>query len=244
MDLDRDKLPRHLAVIMDGNGRWARQRNLPRIEGHRRGAETVDEIVEECREIGIPYLTLYAFSMENWGRPQEEIDALMALLREFLITKRPKLLKNEIRMRSIGDISRLPESVLSELKKTEQETAACDKMTLVLALSYGGRDEIVRAVNRILAEKEKGSFVKPEITAADLAEHLDACDIPDPDLIIRTSGETRSSNFLLWQTAYAEFIFTETLWPDFHKDNLLSKLSQFQQRERRFGQTSDQIQSR
>lgn len=244
MDLDRDKLPQHLAIIMDGNGRWARQRNLPRIEGHRRGAETVDEIVEECREIGIPFLTLYAFSMENWGRPQGEVDALMALLREFLITKRSKLVKNEIRLRSIGDISRLPESVLAELEKTEHETAAFDKMTLVLALSYGGRDEIVRAVNRIFEEKERGVFTQPSITESDLAAHLDACDIPDPDLIIRTSGETRSSNFLLWQTAYAEFIFTETLWPDFHKDNLLSMLSQYQQRERRFGQTSDQIQSR
>lgn len=244
MKLDSDKLPKHIAIIMDGNGRWARLQNLPRIEGHRRGSETVEEIVEACREVGIPYLTLYAFSMENWARPTEEIHALMALLKEFLMIKRDKLLRNGVRLETIGDIARLPADVLRELEETRRQTAACQDMTLILALSYGARDEIVRAVNRVLQDRQTGHLETDRLTEQEFAQYLDTHDLPDPDLLIRTSGECRTSNFLQWQSAYAEIIFTETLWPDFHKENLLQTLEQYAQRERRFGQTSDQVQER
>lgn len=244
MKLDPDKLPQHIAIIMDGNGRWARSQNLPRIEGHRRGSETVEEIVEACREIGVPYLTLYAFSMENWARPTEEVHALMALLKEFLLIKRNKLIKNGIRLETIGDLGRLPDDVVRELDETKRQTASCREMTLVLALSYGSRDEIVRAVNRVLQEAQAGRPETERLTEAEFAQYLDTRHIPDPDLLIRTSGECRTSNFLQWQAAYAEIIFTDTLWPDFHKENLIATLQQYARRERRFGQTSDQVQER
>ncbi len=241
MNLDPKKLPKHIAIIMDGNGRWARARNLPRVEGHRRGSETVEEIIEACREIGVPYLTLYAFSMENWARPKEEVDALMSLLKEFLKIKRKKLIANEIRLETIGDTTRLPGDVLEVLNETKQQTAHLDKMTLCLALSYGARDEIVRTVRKIVADCQAGELKAEDITAELVNKKLDTCSLPDPDLLIRTSGESRTSNFLLWQTAYSEFIFTETLWPDFHRENLMDMLLEYQQRERRFGQTSDQL---
>lgn len=241
MSLDYKNLPQHVAIIMDGNGRWAKQRNLPRIAGHRQGSEVVEEIVEACRELGIPYLTLYAFSMENWARPKNEIDALMALLREFLVMKRPKLIKNEIRLETIGDESRLPNSVLNELNETKRQTAHLNRMTLVLALSYGARDEITRAINQLLREKEQGTLKDDFISVEQLGQYLDTRSLPDPDLLIRTSGESRISNFLLWQVAYSELIFTETLWPDFHKEDFLKTLEDYQRRERRFGQTSDQL---
>lgn len=244
MKLDPDKLPKHIAIIMDGNGRWARLQNLPRIEGHRRGSETVEEIVEACREIGIPYLTLYAFSMENWARPTEEIHALMALLKEFLMIKRNKLIRNGIRLETIGDVARLPADVVRELEETKRQTALCQDMTLILALSYGARDEIVRAVNHVLEDRLKGRLETDRLTEQQFAQYLDTRHLPDPDLLIRTSGECRTSNFLQWQSAYAEIIFTDTLWPDFHKANLLQTLEQYAQRERRFGQTSDQVQER
>ena len=201
-----------------------------------------ERIVEACREIGIPYLTLYAFSMENWERPEEEINALMALLKEFLIVKRQKLLDNEIRLETIGDVARLPDTVLQEIDATKQATAHCKKMTLVLALSYGARDEIVRAVRRVLDETKAGRLDGNELTPELFSTFLDTHSLPDPDLLIRTSGESRTSNFLQRQTAYSEIIFTDTLWPDFHKKNLLETLAQYAQRERRFGKTSDQIQ--
>ncbi len=236
------KLPRHVAIIMDGNGRWAELRGLPRVEGHRRGSETVEEIVEASRDLGISYLTLYAFSMENWGRPDDEVAALMALLKEFLQIKRKKLIDNEIRLETIGDISRLPVDVRNVLDETKEQTAHLDKMVLCLALSYGARDEIVRAVKKVVAACNQGDLnaddLKPELFARYLDTHL----MPEPDLLIRTSGESRTSNFLLWQTAYSEFIFTDTLWPDFHRENLVEMLKQYEQRERRFGQTSDQVQ--
>jgi undecaprenyl diphosphate synthase len=244
MKLDPDKLPRHIAIIMDGNGRWARSQNLPRIEGHRRGSETVEEIVEACREIGIPYLTLYAFSMENWARPTEEIHALMALLKEFLVIKRNKLIQNGTRLETIGDLARLPEDVVREIDETKRQTASCSEMTLVLALSYGARDEIVRAVNGALKDAQAGRLEAGQLSETQFAQYLDTRHLPDPDLLIRTSGESRTSNFLQWQTAYAEIIFTDTLWPDFHKENLIKTLEQYAQRERRFGQTSDQVQER
>lgn len=239
--LDLKKLPRHVAIIMDGNGRWAKNKDLPRIEGHRRGSETVEEIIEVCRELGIPYLTLYAFSMENWARPKDEVDALMSLLKEFLQVKRKKLIDNEIRLETIGDTSRLPKDVLDILGETKRQTAHFDKMVLCLALSYGARDEIVRAVKKVLRDCGQGHLVSTDLCEDIFAEYLDTCFMPDPDLLIRTSGESRTSNFLLWQTAYSEFIFTDTLWPDFHKENLIDMLYQYQQRERRFGQTSDQL---
>ncbi len=243
MSPDLKKLPQHIAVIMDGNGRWARTRGLARIEGHRRGSEVVEEIVTSCRDIGIRYLTLYAFSMENWARPKDEIAALMALLKEFLIIKREKLIKNEIRLISIGDTERLPSEVLQVLRETEEETRPLNKMVLNLALSYSSRDEIVRAVNGLLKEKERGEFQDNFISVERFSEYLDTTGIPDPDLLIRTSGERRVSNFLLWQFAYTELYFTDTLWPDFTKEELKKAIEEYQTRERRFGRTSEQIRS-
>lgn len=233
------KLPQHLAIIMDGNGRWARQRGLPRIEGHRRGSEVVDEIVTACRELGIRYLTLYAFSMENWARPKDEITALMALLKEFLIMKREKLLKNEIRLLTIGDVERLPSPVLSVLRETEEITRPFDKMFLILALSYSARDEIVRAIHELLREKERGEFRDDFISVDRFSDYLDTVGIPDPDLLIRTSGERRISNFLLWQSAYTELYFSDSHWPDFTREDLYRAIDEFQNRERRFGRISE-----
>ena len=234
-ELDITQLPVHIAIIPDGNGRWAKKRLLNRIKGHEKGSETVRTVVRTCREIGIRYLTLYAFSTENWQRPGTEVDALMALLRKFLLSEQNEMVENNIRLRVIGQVDRLP----SEVRKTLQETAAATKdktaMDLILALSYGGRAEIVAMVQS-LAEKIKRGLVEPEsITAEMVADHLYTRDIPDPDLLIRTSGEMRVSNFLLWQIAYSEIFVTPTLWPDFSKDELLQILLDFQRRERRFG---------
>jgi undecaprenyl diphosphate synthase len=226
---------------MDGNGRWAKSRGLPRIEGHRRGSEVVDEITTACREMGVRYLTLYAFSMENWARPKDEIAALMLLLKDFLVNKRPKLLKNEIRLLSIGDVERLPPDVLKTLRETEEATGHLDKMFLILALSYSARDEITRAVNALLKEKERGDFRDNFISVGRFSDYLDTAGIPDPDLLIRTSGERRISNFLLWQAAYAELYFSETHWPDFNREELVKAVDEYQRRERRFGKTSEQI---
>lgn len=243
MNPDLKKLPQHIAIIMDGNGRWARERGLPRVEGHRRGSEVVDDIVTVCRDLGIRYLTLYAFSMENWARPKDEIVALMSLLKEFLISKRNKLIQNEIRLVSIGDIERLPQDVQRVLKDTEEVTRGFDKMHLNLALSYSARDEIVRAVNALLKEKEKGEFRDSYISVERFSEYLDTTGMPDPDLLIRTSGERRISNFLLWQAAYTELYFSETPWPDFNKAELFKAIGEYQSRERRFGRISEQVQA-
>ena len=234
-ELDITRLPIHIAIIMDGNGRWAKKRLLNRIKGHEKGSETVRTVVRTCREIGIRYLTLYAFSTENWQRPKTEVDALMVLLRRFLHSEQNEMVENNIRLRVIGQVDRLP----SEICKTLQETAAATKdntaMDLILALSYGGRAEIVTMVQS-LADKIKRGLIEPEsITAEMVADHLYTRDIPDPDLLIRTSGEMRISNFLLWQIAYSEIFVTPTLWPDFSKDELLQILLDFQRRERRFG---------
>ncbi|MBI2068306.1 MAG: di-trans,poly-cis-decaprenylcistransferase [Deltaproteobacteria bacterium] len=228
---------------MDGNGRWAKARGLPRIEGHQQGAERVDEIVTVCRELGVRYLTLYAFSMENWARPKDEIAALMMLLKHFLVTKREKLLKNEIRLVSIGDTERFPPDVLQTLRETEEMTQSCTRMVLNLALSYSSRDEVIRAINTILKEKEKGTFRDNFISVERFSDYLDTSGMPDPDLIIRTSGENRISNFLLWQAAYAELYFTETPWPDFGREGLYKAIGDYQSRERRFGKTSEQVRS-
>lgn len=237
------ELPRHIAIIMDGNGRWAKQRRLHRLEGHRRGSETVEEITEACREIGIEVLTLYAFSQENWHRPEEEVSGLMDLLCHFLTSKREKLVSNSIRLRVIGQVDRLPENVLRELTRTMEATKHCDKMTLVLALSYSSRSEIVDTINQIvrvaLARQDAAMLIEEK----DLDHWLYTEGLPNPDLLIRTSGEHRISNFMLWQMAYTELYFTDTLWPDFNRSELEKALLEYRRRERRFGRTTEQVKS-
>lgn len=231
---------RHLAIIMDGNGRWATQRGLPRIAGHQRGVETVLRIVEECESIGIEALTLYAFSSENWGRPQVEVDALMSLLVEFLASQRQRMLTKGMRFRVVGDISRMPANVQGSLLATEKDTANGEGMTLVLALSYGARDEIVRAVKSLAGHIADGTVQADDITEDYFSRCLDTAGLPELDLLIRTSGEIRVSNFMLWQLAYAELYFSEVLWPDFSKNDLHCALRDFHRRRRRFGLTDAQ----
>ena len=233
--LDPQRLPRHVAIIMDGNGRWAKKRLLNRIKGHEKGADAVRAVVRACREIGIPYLTLYAFSTENWARPQMEVDALMALLQKFLKTEAEELRTNNIRLRTIGETHRLPDEVRRSLEEVISQTRPNDGLNLILALSYGGRSEIIHAVREVAAEAAAGQLAPAAIDDALLAGKLFTRDIPDPDLLIRTSGEMRLSNFLLWQLAYAEFCFTPTLWPDFGKEEFIQILTDYQGRERRFG---------
>jgi undecaprenyl diphosphate synthase len=233
--LDRARLPRHVAIIMDGNGRWAKKRLFNRIKGHEKGAEAVRAVVEACRELSIPYLTLYAFSTENWGRPRGEIAALMSLLRKFLDAERQRMLDNNIRLNAIGQLERLPADVQSDLSALMQATAGNDGLCLSLALSYGGRSEIVRMAQRLAALAARGQLDPDAITEESVGEHLYTRGIPDPDLMIRTSGEMRISNFLLWQIAYSEICVTETLWPDFDRAVFLGILEQFARRERRFG---------
>ncbi len=233
--LDAAQLPAHLAIIMDGNGRWAQKRLLNRIKGHEKGSQAVRTVVRTCRELGIRYLTLYAFSTENWKRPKTEIEALMNLLTRFLRSEKPELMQNNIRLRVIGEIERLPSSVQNSLNDTMTATRDATGMNLILALSYGARAEIVQMVQTLAEKVQRGQLTSEAITAKLVAEHLFTHDIPDPDLLIRTSGEMRISNFLLWQIAYAEIFVTPTLWPDFSKEELLQILSDYQQRERRFG---------
>jgi len=235
-DLDKAKLPTHVAIIMDGNGRWAKKHLLSRIKGHEKGSEAVRKIVRACREFGIAHLTLYAFSTENWQRPKSEIDALMALLIKFLKSEQQELFENDIRLHVIGQIERLPVHVQQALSETMRLTRKNSGLQLNLALSYGSRAEIVHVV-RQLARKSKNGQIDPDsINAEIVAQHLYTKGIPDPDLLIRTSGEMRISNFLLWQIAYAEIHVTPTYWPDFSRDEFYQILKEFQRRERRFGQ--------
>ena len=233
--LDTSHLPVHIAIIMDGNGRWAKKRLLNRVKGHEKGSETVRTVVRTCREIGIRYLTLYAFSTENWQRPRKEVDALMKLLERFLESERNEMVENNIRLRVIGQTDRLPSEVRAVLEKTKAATEDKTGMDLILALSYGARAEIVAMVQTLAGKSKRGAIEPEAITAEMVADHLYTRDIPDPDLLIRTSGEMRISNFLLWQIAYSEIFVTPTLWPDFSRDELLQILTDFQQRERRFG---------
>ena len=234
-DLDPQNLPSHVAIIMDGNGRWAKKRLLNRIKGHEKGSETVRTIVRTCREIGIRILTLYAFSTENWQRPQTEIYALMTLLKKFLISEQKEMMDNNIRLNTIGQTERLPEDVRQELQKSIMLTRKNEGLILNMALSYGGRAEIVKAVREI-AIKAKDGHIDPDSITLDLfSKHLYTGEIPDPDLLIRTSGEMRISNFLLWQLAYTEIYVTDTLWPDFGKDEFIGIIKNYLQRERRFG---------
>ena len=235
VDLDTTLLPAHVAIIMDGNGRWAKKRLLNRIQGHEKGSETVRTVVRTCRQIGIRFLTLYAFSTENWQRPKTEVQALMELLRRFLLSEQDEMLQNNIRLRTIGQLDRLPSKVRQALHETMSATKNNTAMDLILALSYGSRAEIVGMV-QALADKSKRGLIEPQaITAEMVAGHLYTRKIPDPDLLIRTSGEMRISNFLLWQIAYAEIFVTPTLWPDFSKEELLQILKEYQHRDRRFG---------
>lgn len=231
----------HLAVIMDGNGRWARQRGLPRIAGHRQGVETVTGLVDEAVHQGIRFLSLFAFSSENWGRPHQEIDALMALLLQFLEGQRGKMLENGIRLRVIGDLQRLDRPVREALDEAVSATREGRTLTLILALSYGGRNEIVRAAQRLAEQVLNGALDPRQLDSRTFSRFLDTADVPEPDLLIRTSGEQRISNFLLWQTAYSELYFTDVLWPDFDAAELRKALDDYVRRKRRFGLTDDQL---
>ena len=234
-ELDPVRMPKHVAVIMDGNGRWAKKRLLNRIKGHEKGAEAVRTIVQTARKLNISTLTLYAFSTENWQRPQPEISGLMLLLRRFLQSERLTLLDNGIRLNTIGQIDRLPQGVRDDLKAVMAATATNQKMVLNLALSYGARTEIVDMVKSIVLAVQQGRLDSTAVTPEVVADHLYTRGMPDPDLLIRTSGEMRISNFLLWQIAYAEIFFTPTLWPDFGEDEFVTIIKHYQNRERRFG---------
>ncbi|MGH7825249.1 MAG: isoprenyl transferase [Candidatus Binatia bacterium] len=239
--LDKSRLPQHVAIIMDGNGRWAKLRNKSRIEGHRRGKTSVRVIVEMSRKIGIRFLSLYAFSTENWLRPHDEVYALMGLLEHYLIVEQPKMMRYGIRLLAIGDRDRLPAKVRRTLEAVIDLTRNNNRMTVVLALSYSGRDEIVRMVQKIGREVRDGKSDPNHIDESMIAAHLDTPGVPDPDLLIRTSGELRLSNFYLWQIAYTELYVTPTLWPDFREEEYLQALLAFQRRRRRFGRTDEQL---
>jgi len=235
---ESSNLPQHIAIIMDGNGRWAQKHTIGRIRGHRKGAQAVRATVRACREIGIKYLTLFAFSMENWNRPGEEVKGLMSLLEEYLDKETDKLHKQGIKLTTIGELDLLETRVKEKIRRAKELTKINTKMTLNIALSYGGRDEIVNAVKNIIQDsKEK----KIDINKQNFSHYLYTENMPDPDLLIRTGGEYRISNFLLWQIAYAELYFTKVLWPDFTKEQLLKAIASYQRRERRFGMTGEQI---
>ncbi len=229
------RVPRHVAIIMDGNGRWARQRGLPRLKGHEQGAESVRAAIRCCRDAGIEYLTLYAFSVENWSRPKAEVDGLMRLLRTFLRDRSQELHTDRVRLRVSGRIADLPASVRKELDRVVRETASYENGTLILALSYGGRAELVDAMRHIAGEVKAGALEPDAITEQTIADHLYLPDVPDPDLLIRTSGEMRLSNFLLWQLSYTELYVTDALWPDFREEQFAAALTAYAGRDRRFG---------
>ncbi len=228
-------LPTHVAIIMDGNGRWAKERHLPRIEGHRNGVESVRAVVRAAGEVGIKYLTLYAFSVENWNRPKDEVDMLMKYLARYLKNEIGELNRSNVRLEVIGQIYRLPEFVQEQLAKTKAALAKNNGLTLILALSYGGRTEIVEAARSLASRAREGALEPAEINEQVFAQHLYTRNYPDPDLLIRTSGELRVSNFLLWQISYAEFVVTPTLWPDFRRPQFFAALEEYTQRHRRFG---------
>ena len=235
MRLQKNQLPRHVAIIMDGNGRWAENRGWPRIKGHQEGAESVRAVVRACKKMGVKYLTLYAFSIENWVRPAEEITGLMRLLRTFLVKEEKELHDNKIRLRAVGRLSDLPKRAFKELERVMDATKRYRQGTLILALSYGGRAEVVDAVKSIAERYKRGSISLDQIDETMVSESMYAPDVPDPDLLIRTSGEMRISNFLLWQLSYTELYVTDVLWPDFREEEFMKALSSYEQRHRRFG---------
>lgn len=239
--IDKSRLPQHLAIIMDGNGRWAKQKGLFRSIGHENGTKSVREVVEACAELNIPYLTLYAFSTENWNRPKLEVDTLMKLLVSSLKKEIKTLTENDIKLNTIGNLEALPKKAHSELLDVMAKTKSNSRMTLTLALSYGSREEMIKTIKEI-SLKVKNNLISPSnIDESVINNHLYTRDLPDVDLLIRTSGEFRISNFLLWQIAYAELFFTDTLWPDYRKDHLFEAILNYQNRERRFGKTSEQL---
>jgi undecaprenyl diphosphate synthase len=242
-DLIKDKLPRHIAIIMDGNGRWAKKRSFDRMRGHQEGIESAREVVKCCRNLGIQVLTLYVFSLENWSRPPIEIKALMELLKKYLKAELSELIENNIRLNVIGDMHILPEDVREMVLEALQKTSGNKGMILNIALSYSGRNEIVQAVREIGKDLKEGKITLDQVSEDIFEQYLFTAGLPDPDLLIRTSGEYRISNFLLWQIAYTEIYVTDVLWPDFRKDNLIQALLDFQKRERRFGLTHEQIKS-
>ncbi|HET7289374.1 MAG TPA: isoprenyl transferase [Thermodesulfobacteriota bacterium] len=239
--IDREKLPLHVAIIMDGNGRWAKNKNLDRISGHREGMKSVRAVVTAAKDLGIRYITLYAFSAQNWQRPKNEVDALMELLKHYLLKERDKLIENGIRLNAIGRLDELPQAVSDVLRETMEMTRDGREMTLTLALSYGGREEIMDAIKKIIAA---GNISSEFIDHPDLSRFLYTEGMPEPDLLIRTSGEMRLSNFMLWQIAYAEIYVTRTLWPNFRKRHLVKAILNYQNRERRFGLTGEQLKKR
>lgn len=229
------KIPQHIAIILDGNGRWAKKRGLPRNMGHAQGSRTVEKVCRDAGEMGVKYLTVYAFSTENWSRPQEEVDALMKLLASYLKDCLKTSKKNNMRVRVLGDISALDIELQDKIRELEKASAENTGLNFQVALNYGSRDEIIRAMKKLLADYDEGSITKEELTAERFSSYLDTADIPDPDLLIRTSGEQRLSNYLLWQLAYTEFYFTDVLWPDFDKKELEKAVAYYNERDRRFG---------
>ncbi len=239
--IDPDNIPRHVAIVMDGNGRWAQSRHQPRLYGHKVGADSVREVVETATEIGVEVLTLYAFSTENWKRPEKEVSGLMSILRSYLLSELSRMLKNNIRLTCSGEMDRLPENVREVLQESIAKTTNNTKLTLNLALSYGSRDEILRAARRIAAKCVEGDISVNDIDEEMFSDHLYTRGLVDPDLLVRTSGESRLSNFLLWQASYAEILFTDVMWPDFRRKEFLEAIAEYQRRERRFGKTGSQL---
>ncbi len=237
----QDRIPRHIAIIMDGNGRWAKRQGMARMFGHRQGVETVHRITEAAAELGVEYLTLYAFSTENWNRPKEEVDALMVLLVDTIVKETPTLMKNNISLQTIGDLSRLPQATRNKFLECIEQTSQNTGLTLVIALSYSARWEIIEATKRIASAVKDGELLLEDINEEVLSNYMTTAQMPDPDLLIRTSGELRISNFLLWQLAYSELYFTNCLWPEFTNEEFYHAIVDYQHRERRFGKTSEQI---
>jgi undecaprenyl diphosphate synthase len=235
------EIPRHIAIIMDGNGRWAKRRGMPRIAGHKEGVNSVRDIVEACGQLGVKYLTLYAFSTENWNRPKEEVSLLMRLLLKALRDERDRLHQNEVQLKAIGDIAKLPQDVQDELLEAIKMMQNNSGLTLILALSYSGRWDITNGIRRMVDDIRSGLIRKEDITEQMIGSYLSTRDLPDPDLLIRTSGELRISNFLLWQVAYSELVISEEFWPAFRRKNLYAAIAEFQRRERRFGLVSEQV---
>lgn len=240
---DRNRIPRHIAIIMDGNGRWAKKKGAMRIFGHRHAIQAVKDAIEGAEDLGVEYLTLFSFSTENWSRPQDEINGLMELLVKTITDEVPMMMKNNIRLQSIGDVDSLPPSAYSKLMEAKETTSTNTGLKVILALSYSGQWELTQATKRIAQKISEGKLKPSEITQQVMADHLDTAGIPDPELMIRTSGEFRLSNFLLWQLAYTELYFSPVLWPDFRKEHLNAAVSDFQSRERRFGMTGEQVKS-
>ncbi|MDU1890149.1 MAG: isoprenyl transferase [Dysgonomonas sp.] len=239
--IDKKRIPKHIAIIMDGNGRWAKRQNMDRTEGHKEGVSAVRRAIEGASKVGISYLTLYTFSTENWKRPEEEVRALMTLMIQAVANETPDLIKNNIRVKVIGDIERLPSETKKALDHCLNETSVCTGPTVILALSYSSKWELTKATKDIVSDVKSGKIKESDINEELIPQYLSTKDIPDPDILVRTGGELRISNFLLWQIAYSEFYFTDELWPDFNEESLYKAIYEYQNRERRFGKTSEQV---